>query len=294
MNGYNFTERMRKVLARAREEAFNRQHMYVGTEHLLLGIIGENEGVAIGLLRTLRIDTDLLRQRVDEVVKNGPPMLAGGPDRPYTSRAKKVVELAMTEARELNYSYVGTEHLLLGLIREEKGSAAQVLVEAGASLDSVRAEMLRTYGERKTHAPAAARTPAFRSPQRSRVARLAALAVAASSMVIGAVQLVAPDVILRGVGGDPTPAAMHFLSMSGLTGALFGGMLWQTLRARTLLSIPFEWSTLQKFCSAAAFGLAVARGLMSPYALTAGLAELTSGIVLLWYWSLVRQFRQST
>ena len=170
MNGYNFTERVRKVLARAREEAGNRQHMYVGTEHILLGIIGENEGVAIGLLRTLRIDTGLLRRRVDEVVKSGPPLPAGGPDRPYTSRAKKVLELAMAESRELNYSYVGTEHLLLGLIREEKGIAAQILVEAGASLDSVRAEMLRTYGERRTHAPAVARTPAPRTSQRVRSA----------------------------------------------------------------------------------------------------------------------------
>lgn len=292
MNGYNFTERVRKVLARALEGAADRQHMYVGTEHILLGIIGENEGVAIGLLRTLRIDTGLLRQRIDEVVKNGPPQPPDGPDRPYTSRAKKVIELAMTAARELNYSYVGTEHLLLGLIREEKGIAAQVLIEAGANLGSVRAEMLRTYGEKRTQAPAAVRAPAPGTAQRVRVARLAALAVAASSIVIGAVQLVAPDVLLRGVGGDPTPVAMHFLSMSGLTGALFGGMLWQTLRARTLLSIPIVWSTLQKFCSAAAIGLAVARGLMSPYALTAGLAELTSGIVLLWFLSLVRQVRQ--
>jgi hypothetical protein len=154
--------------------------------------------------------------------------------------------------------------------------------------------MVRTFGERRTQAPAAARTTASRPPQHSRVARVAALAVAASSIVIGAVQLVAPDVILRGAGGDPTPVAMHFLSMSGLTGAFFGGMRWQTLRARTLLSIPFQWSTLQNFCSAAAFGLAVVRGFMSPYALTAGLAELTSGIVLLWYWKLVSPIRHPT
>ena len=146
MNGYNFTERVRKVLAMAREEAARLHHEYVGTEHILLGLIREGEGVAAAVLQSLTVDLDALGQRIDDTVKKGKAQADTGPDLPYTSRAKKVLELAMSEARELNHSYVGTEHLLLGLIREEKGIAAQVLADAGLRLDAARAEVLRLLG----------------------------------------------------------------------------------------------------------------------------------------------------
>src|SRR5215210_1980595 len=120
MNGYNFTDRVRKVLQMAREEAARLHHEYVGTEDI--------------------------QQKIEETVKKGKAAAAAGPDLPYTSRAKKVLELAMTEARELNHSYVGTEHLLLGLLREEKGIAAQVLTDAGVNLEQSRAETLRLLG----------------------------------------------------------------------------------------------------------------------------------------------------
>ena len=146
MNGYNFTERVRKVLAMAREEAARLHHEYVGTEHILLGLIREGEGVAAAVLQNMNVDLDEIQQKIEETVKKGKAAQTTGPDLPYTSRAKKVLELAMSEARELNHSYVGTEHLLLGLLREEKGIAAQVLTDAGVSLEAARTETLRLLG----------------------------------------------------------------------------------------------------------------------------------------------------
>ncbi len=146
MNGYNFTERVRKVLAMAREEAARLHHEYVGTEHILLGLIREGEGVAATVLQNLSVELDDIQQKIEETVKKGKAGQTTGPDLPYTSRAKKVLELAMSEARELSHSYVGTEHLLLGLLREEKGIAAQVLTDAGVNLDAARTETLRILG----------------------------------------------------------------------------------------------------------------------------------------------------
>ena len=147
MNGYNFTDRVRTVLQLAREEAARLHHEYVGTEHLLLGLIREGDGVAAAVLTNLNVDLSETKQKIEENVKEGQPTASVGPDLPYTSRAKKVIELAMSEARELNHSYVGTEHLLLGLLREEKGIAAQVLTHyAGVTLETARAETLRLLG----------------------------------------------------------------------------------------------------------------------------------------------------
>src|SRR2546421_12088170 len=99
--------------------------------------------VAAAVLTNLNVDLEEIQQKIEETVKKGKAAAAAGPDLPYTSRAKKVLELAMSEARELNHSYVGTEHLLLGLLREEKGIAAQVLTDAGVNLEQARAETLR-------------------------------------------------------------------------------------------------------------------------------------------------------
>jgi ATP-dependent Clp protease ATP-binding subunit ClpC len=130
----------------AREEAARLHHEYVGTEHILLGLIREGEGVAAAVLQSLNVDLDEIQQKIEDTVKKGKAAQATGPDLPYTSRAKKVLELAMSEARELNHSYVGTEHLLLGLLREEKGIAAQVLTDSGVNLDAARTETLRLLG----------------------------------------------------------------------------------------------------------------------------------------------------
>jgi ATP-dependent Clp protease ATP-binding subunit ClpC len=130
----------------AREEAARLHHEYVGTEHILLGLIREGEGVAATVLRNLRIDPREIVRRVEEVVSPGRSRVPPPYDLPYTSRAKRVLEESMAERRELQHSYVGTEHLLLGLLREDKGIAAQALVEAGLTLADARAETLRLLG----------------------------------------------------------------------------------------------------------------------------------------------------
>jgi ATP-dependent Clp protease ATP-binding subunit ClpC len=142
---YNFTDRVRKVLAMAREEAIRLQHDYVGTEHILLGLIREGEGVAAAVLTNLAADLEELHELVEDRVRKGKSAATVG-ELPYTSRAKKVLEYAMAEARELNHSYVGTEHLLLGLMREEKGLAAKVLGELGIGLEEARSETLKLLG----------------------------------------------------------------------------------------------------------------------------------------------------
>jgi len=165
MNGYNFTDRVRKVLQMAREEAARLHHEYVGTEHILLGLIREGEGVAAAVLSNLNVDLEEIQQKIEDSVKKGKAAAAAGPDLPYTSRAKKVLELAMSEARELNHSYVGTEHLLLGLLREEKGIAAQVLTDVGVNLEQARAETLRLLGSEMPQPQGGA--PAAPAPQKS-------------------------------------------------------------------------------------------------------------------------------
>jgi ATP-dependent Clp protease ATP-binding subunit ClpC len=177
MNGYNFTDRVRKVLQMAREEAARLHHEYVGTEHILLGLIREGEGVAAAVLTNLNVDLDDIQQKIEETVKKGKAAAAPGPDLPYTSRAKKVLELAMTEARELNHSYVGTEHLLLGLLREEKGIAAQVLTDAGVTLEQSRAETLRLLGSDmpQTQSSSAAPAPPAAAPKSEKKSKTPAL-----------------------------------------------------------------------------------------------------------------------
>lgn len=129
----------------AREEAIRLQHDCVGTEHILLGLIREGAGVAAVVLTNLSVDLDQVQEGIEESVRRGKATIALG-ELPYTSRAKKVLEFAMAEARELNHSYVGTEHLLLGLLREEKGIAAEVLNRLGVTLKEVRRQTLKLLG----------------------------------------------------------------------------------------------------------------------------------------------------
>ena len=146
MTEYHFTERTRKVFALSRDEAAARGHAYIGTEHLLLGLIREGEGVASAALQILNIDLQQLVRSVDSVIKFGKDTPGPHENLPYTSRAKKVLELAIESAAEYKHAFVGTEHLLLGLIREEKGLAAQVLIHAGATHEGVANEILRLLG----------------------------------------------------------------------------------------------------------------------------------------------------
>ena len=139
------TDRARKMLALANQEAQRLNHEYIGTEHILLGLVKEGSGVGANVLKNLDIDLRKVRIEVEKLVKTGPEMVTMG-KLPQTPRAKKVIEYAIEEARNLNHNYVGTEHLLLGLLREHDGVAAQVLMNLGLKLEEVREEVLNLLG----------------------------------------------------------------------------------------------------------------------------------------------------
>ncbi len=140
-----FTDRARKVMQLANQEAQRFNHEYIGTEHILLGLIKEGSGVAANVLKNLDIDLRKIRLEVEKLVQSGPDMVTMG-KLPQTPRAKKVIEYSMEEARNLNHNYVGTEHILLGLLREQEGVAAQVLMNLGLKLEEVREEVLNLLG----------------------------------------------------------------------------------------------------------------------------------------------------
>jgi ATP-dependent Clp protease ATP-binding subunit ClpC len=130
----------------AREEAARLSHEYVGTEHILLGLLRDRNGVAAAVIDNLGVDRAAIQRLVDETVVRGKPPGDPSVERPLTSKSQDVLESAVASARELNHTYVGTEHLLLGLIREDRGIAGQVLKDAGVDLKSARAETLRLLG----------------------------------------------------------------------------------------------------------------------------------------------------
>ena len=140
-----FTDRARKVMALANQEAQRFNHEYIGTEHILLGLVKEGSGVGANVLKNLDVDLRKVRLEVEKLVHSGPEMVTMG-KLPQTPRAKKVIEYAIEEARNLNHNYVGTEHLLLGLLREHDGVAAQVLMNLGLKLEEVREEVLNLLG----------------------------------------------------------------------------------------------------------------------------------------------------
>jgi len=140
-----FTERARKVILLAKEEAKRFNHDYIGTEHILLGLLKEGEGVAATLLKKVGLSLDKLRIEIEKLVKAGPSTMVSG-DIPFTPKAKKVIELAMEEARTMGHNYIGTEHLLLGLVREGEGIASRVLAEMNLDLAKVRKAIMELLG----------------------------------------------------------------------------------------------------------------------------------------------------
>ena len=136
-----FTDRARRVVVLAQEEARMLNHNYIGTEHILLGLIHEGEGVAAKALESLNISLEAVRQQVEEIIGQGQAAPTG--HIPFTPRAKKVLELSLREALQLGHNYIGTEHILLGLIREGEGVAAQVLQKLGADLNRVRQTVIQ-------------------------------------------------------------------------------------------------------------------------------------------------------
>jgi len=158
-----FTDRARKVMALANQEAQRLNHEYIGTEHILLGLVKEGSGVGANVLKNLDIDLRKVRMEVEKLVKAGPEMVTMG-RLPQTPRAKKVIEYAIEEARNLNHNYVGTEHLLLGLLREHDGVAAQVLMNLNLKLEEVREEVLNLLGAGNERSESSGSTPSGEEP----------------------------------------------------------------------------------------------------------------------------------
>ena len=202
LQGYNFTDRVRRILQIAREHAHRLGHEYVETEHILLGILTEGDGVAATVLANLKSDLNALPAMIEAIIPPGVKAIQSGPDLPYTSNAKKTLEGAMVEARELHHSYVGSEHLLLGILRNPRNKATGILNGLGVTVEAARAETTRLLGTSEMQADGPTSPPpdmmaAFRdvrsfaeamSPGSARVARQARL-IAIVALIVAAVAL---------------------------------------------------------------------------------------------------------
>jgi ATP-dependent Clp protease ATP-binding subunit ClpC len=164
-----FTDRARRVVVRAQEEARTLNHDFIGTEHILLGLVGEGQGVAAKALESLGISLETVRQRVEDAVPPGQHSRPG--HIPFTPRAKKVLELSLSEAKLLGHRYIGTEHILLGLLREGEGVAAQVLAALGADLDGVRERVIQLLAEYQARKAGPAAGASAGEPDRREAAR---------------------------------------------------------------------------------------------------------------------------
>jgi Clp amino terminal domain, pathogenicity island component len=205
-----FTDRARRVVVLAQEEAGLLNHNYIGTEHILLGLIHEREGVAARALTELGISLETIRVEVVEIIGRGQTAPTG--HIPFTPRSKKVLELSLREALQLGHNYIGTEHILLGLIREGEGVGAQVLVKLGGSLDRVRQEVIRVL------------SAAGPSPEQVPVGQVRLSQEAVSAMVAGgpgAYQEQAPPELVRVV-----PLAREVFRGSGLRVVLLSLEIW--------------------------------------------------------------------
>jgi ATP-dependent Clp protease ATP-binding subunit ClpC len=160
-----FTDRARRVVVLAQEEARMLHHDHIGTEHILLGLIGEGEGVAAKALESLGISLEAVRQQVEEIIGQGRQAPSG--HIPLTPRTKEVLELSLREALQLGHNYIGTEHILLGLLREGEGVAAQVLVKLGADPSRIRQQVIQLLQGSQGKEPAAAGAPSETAPSTS-------------------------------------------------------------------------------------------------------------------------------
>jgi ATP-dependent Clp protease ATP-binding subunit ClpC len=175
-----FTERARQVVVLAQDEARSLRHNYIGTEHLLLGLLREQEGLAARVLESFDVTVEEVRAQVARIVGEGDEVTTG--QIPFTPRAKKVLELSLREALELGHRWIGTEHVLLGLVRENEGVAVQILLDFDADADTVRAELLRLLS-------GAAPRPVPVPPRRRRPRLLASTTALVAAWVLGAVTL---------------------------------------------------------------------------------------------------------
>ena len=190
-----FTERARQVVVLAQEEARGLKHNYIGTEHILLGLLREEEGVAATVLGSLDITADGVRAEVVRIVGSGEEVTAG--QIPFTPRAKKVLELALREALTLGHNYIGTEHVLLGLVRETQGVAARILLDFDADPDKIREEAIRQLGG--TEAPEAVGfRPPVAEPSRPEVGAFSGIHVDLAASARSALDRAAAEALMRG------------------------------------------------------------------------------------------------
>ena len=198
-----FTDRARRVLVLAQDEARTMEHNFLGTEHLLLGMLAEGEGIASKALHELGVDVDAMRLRINQVVPAGAPGTASGAP-PFTPRSKQVLEYSLREALELGHNYIGTEHLLLGLIREKDGVAGQVLQAIGLDTITVRSKVLSLLAGFKPASSIGRTTPAG--------GQLSTRAVA-----IAATEAIGTHHFLLGILEDPGSLGARVLGSFGVT-----------------------------------------------------------------------------
>jgi ATP-dependent Clp protease ATP-binding subunit ClpC len=211
-----FTERARKVMQLANQAAQRINHLYIGTEHILLGLIEEESGVAANVLKNLGVDLRKMRLEVEKLVIGGPDEVTFG-KLPQTPRAKNVIQYAMEESRDLGHNYVGTEHILLGLLREQEGVAAQVLMNLGLKLEEVREEVLNLLG----HSPGFEKSGESQSGQvdlnlRAQVPRLTKIVEKAMEEARDMHQDLGGEHVLLGLFHEPESIAAQVLEHFGL------------------------------------------------------------------------------
>jgi ATP-dependent Clp protease ATP-binding subunit ClpC len=203
-----FSDGARRVVVLSQEEARLLNHNYIGTEHILLGLIHEDEGVAAKALESLSIRLEAVRRQVEEIIGQGGSPPSG--HIPFTPRAKKVLELSLREAMQLGHNYIGTEHILLGLLREGEGVACQVLVRLGASLSKVRARVLELES-----VGGGAGAPERPSPSLSGELRAVIEEARGAAAARGEPEVEPVHLFLAGVG-DPDGAAGRMLRVVGV------------------------------------------------------------------------------
>jgi ATP-dependent Clp protease ATP-binding subunit ClpA len=216
-----FSERARKVMSLARQEAQRFNHDYIGTEHILLGLVQEGTGVAAQVLRNLEVEPRKIRMEVEKIVKNGTNLFTFG-QLPFTPSAKRVLELSLEEAQKLAHNYIGTEHLLLGLIRERESIAGQVLVNVGARLEEVREEVLELLvADPMDHEQS---PPTDRRPSVPWEASRFALRIAGQEATLRGHGFIGTEHLLLDVVLQPGPAA-DLLSVAGATADAVDGAI---------------------------------------------------------------------
>lgn len=230
-----FTDRARKVVQLASHEAQRLNHEYVGTEHILLGLIAEGAGVAANVLKILEIDLHQVRREVEKVIASRPDMVTGG-NLPQTPGAKRAIQSAMEEAHNLNHNHVGTEHLLLGTLRETEGVAAQVLVNLGLKLEDVRQEVLTLLGATSIEPSTETLTGSFGMKSADQIeytdrARKVMLLAAEEAYNFGHTYI-GPEHILLAIYREGTGIGVEELNNAGLTESRVREEIEKLLRVR--------------------------------------------------------------